>query len=117
MGKNRDRLSIIAAILDAASSGASKTKIMSEANLSFSLLEKYLSVVAKSGFIRLDDQKYQLTERGHEFLRAYNQLYDRYFQTNRVLETLDYERERLSKLCYGFQFQESIKSERLRDSF
>lgn len=40
LGKNRDRLSIVAAILEAVNSGASKTRIMFSANLSFSLLEK-----------------------------------------------------------------------------
>jgi predicted transcriptional regulator len=43
LGKNRDRLSIVAAILEAVNSGASKTRIMFSANLSFSLLEKYLA--------------------------------------------------------------------------
>ena len=36
LGKNRDRLSIIAAILEAANFGASKTHIMFNVNLSFS---------------------------------------------------------------------------------
>jgi len=44
LGKNRDRVSIVAAILEAAHSGSSKTRIMFSANLSFSLFEKDLSI-------------------------------------------------------------------------
>lgn len=35
LGKNRNRLSIIAAILDVASEGSSKTRIMYQANLNY----------------------------------------------------------------------------------
>ena len=35
MGKNRDRLGIVAAILDAANPGTSKTRIMFSANLNY----------------------------------------------------------------------------------
>ena len=49
MGKNRDRVSIIAAILESAHSGSSKTRIMFSANLSFSLLGKYLGVAVSAG--------------------------------------------------------------------
>ena len=53
LGKNRDRLSIVAAILEATNSGASKTRIMFMVRLTFSLLEKYLGVVLGAGFIVL----------------------------------------------------------------
>jgi len=52
MGRNRDRLSIVAAILEAANPGTSKTRIMCSANLSFSLLEKYLDVTSRAGFFK-----------------------------------------------------------------
>ena len=57
------RVSIIAAILEAANGGSSKTCIMFTANLSFNLLEKYLDLAVGSGFIRLDDSIYKLTAR------------------------------------------------------
>ena len=63
MGKNRDRLSIVAAILEATNTGASKTRIMFAANLSFNLLEKYLAVVLKSEFVRVEDYRYLSSER------------------------------------------------------
>jgi predicted transcriptional regulator len=70
LGKNRDRLSIVAAILEAVQSGASKTRIMSMANLSFKLLEKYLDISMRAGFVQADEYKYTLTEPGVEFLKA-----------------------------------------------
>jgi predicted transcriptional regulator len=69
LGKNRDRLCIVAAILEAANSGVSKTRVMFMANLSFKLLEKYLGVVLGAGFVRVEGCRYMLTERGREFLR------------------------------------------------
>ena len=69
MGKNRDRLSIIAAVLEAANSGASKSHIKTNANLSFSVLEKYLNVVEGAGFVRAEGTKFELTGRGREFLK------------------------------------------------
>ena len=96
MGKNRDRLSIVAAILEAARTGASKTRIMFAANLSFSLLEKYLAVAIKSEFVRVEDNKYSLTEHGREFLKQYRQFEDRYIRARTLLESLSSEREKLA---------------------
>jgi hypothetical protein len=44
LGKNRDVPSIVVDILNAAEPGCSKIRIMGQANLSFSLLEKYLAI-------------------------------------------------------------------------
>jgi predicted transcriptional regulator len=63
-GKNRDGLGIVAAILESANSGASKTHIIFQANLSYSLLEKYLDVASTAGFIQPCSGRYQLTEFG-----------------------------------------------------
>ncbi len=58
MGKNRDKVDIIAAILKAAGDGANKTKIMFGANLSFKLLEKYLETVMNIGFVQTIASRY-----------------------------------------------------------
>ena len=97
MGKNRDRLSIIAAILEASSEGSSKTHIMYQANLSFSLLEKYLAIACSSGLIEHQSFRYHLTKRGKEFLKTYLQFEDRYIEAQRMLQSLSYEREQLTK--------------------
>ncbi len=106
MGKNRDRLCIVAAILEAANSGASKTRIMFSANLSFSLLEKYLDITIKAGFIEVSESKYVLTENGRGFLREYKHIQSRYDNAQKMLDLLEYERDRLSELCKGYGFNQ-----------
>jgi predicted transcriptional regulator len=99
LGKNRDRLCIVAAILEAANSGATKTHIMVGAHLSFSLLEKYLGVVEGAGFVRVEGSKYELTFRGREFLVQYRHFRERYVGAQKLLEALGCEREKLVLMC------------------
>lgn len=99
MGKNRDRLSIIADILETAALGVTKTRIMFMANLSFNLLEKYLKLVLNAGFIQVEAGKYSLTEHGQEFLDQYKVYHDRYEKVQKSLEALDFERDKLSSMC------------------
>jgi predicted transcriptional regulator len=96
MGKNRDSLTIVADILEGTGSGASKTRIMFAANLSFKLLEKYLDLVLQAGLITENSRKYQLTEHGQCFLRQYRTFRDRYIAAQNLLDNLDNERQRLS---------------------
>ncbi len=99
LGKNRDRLSIVVAILEAAHFSASKTRIMYAANLSFSLLEKYLEVASGAGLIKVSRGKYLLTLKGQGFLREYNYFHQRYDRAQKMLESLGSEREQLESLC------------------
>jgi predicted transcriptional regulator len=99
MGKNRDRLSIVADILEETVGGASKTHIMFAANLSFKLLEKYLKIVIHSGLIRSESGKYTLTIQGRDFLSNYKFLHERYITAQNLLEALDNEREKLALIC------------------
>jgi predicted transcriptional regulator len=99
MGKNRDRLSIIAAILEAANSGACKTKIMFSANLSFKLLEKYLNICLEAGFVEANGNKYAITEYGATILKQYRQLHERYNNAQKMFNDLVSERERLAQSC------------------
>ena len=99
MGKNRDRVSIIAAILEAANSGSTKTRIMFKANLSFMLLEKYLNVSVNADLVSVEGPTYKLTVRGREYLKQYKLFEERYIKAQKLLETLDDERERLSQSC------------------
>ena len=97
MGKNRDRLSIVAAILEASNGGSSKTHIMYQANLSFLLLEKYLGIAFSSGLIERRSFKYHLTQHGKDFLKTYWQFEERYVKAQRMLQSLGHEREQLTK--------------------
>ncbi len=101
MGKKRDRLSIVADILEVANSGSSKTRIMFRANLSFRLLEKYLDVVVRSGFVELQDGKYTLTERGRGFLVRYRKIHERFASAQKLAEALGDERDKLDFMCNG----------------
>jgi predicted transcriptional regulator len=101
VSKNRDRVSIVAAILEIAEQGARKTKIMFRGNLSYALLNKYLDLVIGAGFIRVEDSIYQLTERGREFVRQYQSFEERYVKAQIVLEALSCEHQQLNQSCKG----------------
>ena len=98
MGKKRGRLAIIAAILEATKSVNCKTRIMLQANLNFDLLEKYLNIIVKIGLIQVNDQKYELTKEGQDFLKRYKHLQERYVNAKDFLKTLDYEYQQLEML-------------------
>src|SRR3990170_5045326 len=69
MSKYRDRLQIIADILDIASRRVRKTQIMYQANLSYRLLCRYLSEVLDAGLLSFDNREwYVLTAKGKKFL-------------------------------------------------
>jgi predicted transcriptional regulator len=99
VGKHRDRLRIIAAILDASAMGACKTRIMLQANLNFKLLEKYLYHAVRLGLLQVEGQTYSLTEQGRGFLNDYKHFHDRYLNAQEWLKYLDSEYQRLSRLC------------------
>jgi predicted transcriptional regulator len=95
VGKKRGRLAIIAAILEATNSVNCKTRIMLQANLNFDLIEKYLNIIVKIGLIQVNDQKYELTKAGQDFLKRYKHLHERYINAKDFLKTLDYEYQQL----------------------
>lgn len=69
----RDRVDIIADILNVVSREAKKTQIMYQANLSYRVLQKYLGEIAEAALIRYEhqSQSYTLTFKGQEYLEAY----------------------------------------------
>jgi len=72
MIKYRDRLDIIADVLKVVKNGAKKTRIMYMANLSYTLLTRYLTDVIEKGLVRIEDGKtYELTEKGSKFLQEF----------------------------------------------
>ena len=74
--KYRSRSDIAEMILDAANGGATKTKIMYKAFLSFSQLREYLAVLEKNGLIEYEDgmRAYRTTEKGIQFLEIQNRM-------------------------------------------
>jgi len=101
LGKNRDSLSIIAAILDACRTQTNKTHIMFSANLSFKLLEKYLDTLTRSGLIKVEGNKYELTEEGLEFNASYRSVHERYISAQKTFETVESERKKLALMYEG----------------
>jgi predicted transcriptional regulator len=71
---NRSRTEIVSSILDAANGGATKTKIMYIAFLSFNQLKEYLSILIENNLIEyLDGPKtFKTTEKGLNLLKIHN---------------------------------------------
>lgn len=84
MGNYRGRFEIIADILQAASRDAKKTQIMYQANLSYRVLQRYLSEIIGASLIKFENgnQCYMLTSKGQEYLDAYRE----YSRTNKTIE-------------------------------
>ena len=76
--KRRDKLFIIAEILEIAKEGSLKTQIMYRANLSFTQLNDYLSFMLKIGLLdktlQNDRETYRATEKGVDFLQRYREI-------------------------------------------
>lgn len=99
LGKNRDRVSIVAAILEASASGSTKTYIMKMSNLSFKLLKKYLAVVLNGGFVKQVGSKYILTDQGRAFLKRYESFHIKYYKAETILSQLMIEWKILDQKC------------------
>jgi predicted transcriptional regulator len=74
--KYRSRTEIVGNILDAANGGATKTKIMYKAFLSYNQLNEYLSVLIENNLIEyLEGTKtFKTTEKGLNFLKMHNEM-------------------------------------------
>jgi predicted transcriptional regulator len=84
LGSYRDRLDIIADILQVVRQQPKKTRIMYQANLSYKVLMKYLREVIDASLINFEREKqcYKITSKGIRFLVAYK----KYLRRNRQLE-------------------------------
>ncbi|HEX2615419.1 MAG TPA: winged helix-turn-helix domain-containing protein [Nitrososphaera sp.] len=74
--KYRSRTDIVSQMLEAANGGATKTKIMYSAYLSYAQLKEYLAVLIEGGLIEHQpaEQKYRTTDKGIKFLDTYSQI-------------------------------------------
>ena len=63
-------------ILDAANGGATKTKIMYKAMLSYNQLKEYLSVLIKNNLMEYRDgnKTFKTTEKGLNLLKIHNEM-------------------------------------------
>ena len=76
--KYRSRTEIVVAILEIASQGTTKTRIMYKAYLSYSQLNQYMSFLIENKLIerKLGSELYTLTEKGRRLLHVYKELAD-----------------------------------------
>jgi len=74
--KYRSRTEIVAMILEAGNGGATKTRIMYKAFLSYAQLKEYLSVLIENNLLEYLDgsQTYKTTEKGLNFLKMHNEI-------------------------------------------
>jgi len=76
--KRRDKLFIIAEILEIAKEGTLKTQIMYRANLSFTQLNDYLKFMLKIDLLdkvlQNDKETYKTTAKGLDFLQRYHEI-------------------------------------------
>jgi predicted transcriptional regulator len=74
--KYRSRTEIVSMILEAANGGATKTRIMYRAFLSYAQLKEYLSVLIENNLIEYLEgiQTYKTTEKGFNLLKMHNEI-------------------------------------------
>ena len=76
--KRRDKLHIIAEILEIARDGVLKTQIMYRANLSFTQLNDYLGFMLRISLLERvlqnDRERYRATQKGMDFLQRYREI-------------------------------------------
>jgi predicted transcriptional regulator len=74
----RDRLAIMAEIMEVAKDGRLKTQIMYGVNLSFSQLKEYLSFLTKIRFLRVREENrkkvYETTVKGIQYIEYYREM-------------------------------------------
>jgi predicted transcriptional regulator len=74
--KYRSRTDIVTQILDAANGGATKTKIMYKAYLSYAQLKEYLTILVENGLLQYEEaeREYKTSQKGLRFMRTYEQM-------------------------------------------
>lgn len=74
--KYRSRTDISVLILEAANGGATKTKIMYKAFLTYLQLKEYLTMLSENGLLEFQEetQNYRTTEKGLRLLQIYNRV-------------------------------------------
>ena len=72
--KYRSRTDIVGLMLEAANGGATKTKIMYKAFLSYAQLKEYLTVLLQNGLLEYEEKRQDLrtTEKGLQLLQMRN---------------------------------------------
>jgi predicted transcriptional regulator len=101
LGIYRDRLDIIADILEVANRNAKKTQIMYQANLSYKVLQKYLSEMSQAMLLEFQElkQSYFVTPKGEEFLQTYREYSKNSKSIEKRQSIVNGKRKALDELC------------------
>jgi predicted transcriptional regulator len=101
LGNYRTRLDIIADILRVASRNPKKTQIMYQANLSYTVLQRYLSEVMEASLVnfQIDHQHYALTQKGQQFLDTYQKYSKNSKNIQKYLVDINSTKKVLNDLC------------------
>jgi len=103
VGRHRSRLEIAADILSVVSGNdAGKTRIMSQARLSWDLLNRYLSELMEVGLVSFgSSDRYVLTPKGRRFLDRFGEYSKRLERVERELRDVRREGTRLESFCFN----------------
>jgi predicted transcriptional regulator len=84
--KYRSRTELISMMLDAANGGATKTKIMYSAFLSYTQLKEYLSVLIENNLIEylVGTHEFKTTQKGLNLLKVHNEMGELLQQSNTI---------------------------------
>jgi Predicted transcriptional regulator len=76
--KYRSRTDIVSQMLEAAEGGATKTRLMYSAFLSYEQMKEYLLLLSENELLEYDEEsrKFRTTHKGHRFLEIYSQIGD-----------------------------------------
>jgi predicted transcriptional regulator len=101
----RDHVTIVANILKVASHNAKKTQIMYQANLSYNVLQRYLSEISTASLVNFDSksQSFVLTQKGQEFLNTYKEYAKNSKHVEKRLSEVSAMRKALEQLCLPSQ--------------
>jgi predicted transcriptional regulator len=101
LGSYRGRLDIIADILQVAKGDAKKTQIMYQANLSYKVLQRYLTEISEASLISFENTEhyYALTQKGYEFLKTYKDYSKANKNVEKRLDEIFMKKKILEDLC------------------
>jgi predicted transcriptional regulator len=102
LGSYRDRLDIMADILNVVGLKPKKTQIMYQANLSFCVLQKYLALMSDSSLICFEAESrcYVLTPKGKVFLETYQDYSKRNRRAKKIFSEVNSQKVILEKLFH-----------------
>jgi predicted transcriptional regulator len=115
----RGRIDIIADILKVAEATVKKTQIMYRANLSYTVLQRYLAELTDASLIIFDSarQSYGLTDKGREYLVLYKEYSRANKHIERRLTTTRVKKGALDKLCVACKSKPSSSNHAMPDAF